>query len=227
MADPITFRVCPISLITKPSSFVLEPDGAAPSLGAAAAQIVKCIWLPRRDEAYFVVRKYIDDVIHFYHVIHAPSIPGLVDAIYDGLEQGRRAEVGPLVLLLSIFSSAMFAWMPYDGRCLYANSAEANSQTTAWLKAALDVVDHAHRMAHVSLEFAQAIIVLFFVVASLEGVSSRARCLLAQAIAMGRELVLHTIDGPSNPASSDPAQANGARTEIGRRVWWYLAASDW
>lgn len=226
MADPITFRTCPIRLITKPSSFVLAPDASPGSLGANG--VVKCIWLPRREEAHGLLQKYISDVSHFHHIIHKPSLPGLIDDVYNGLDQGNGVNLGALALLLSMCASTTYAWTTHDdARGLYANAAEANSYTTAWLKAALDVVDYAQRTAHVSLECTQGMIILFFVLCSLEGVSSRARALVAQSIAMGRELALHCIDDPSNSAASDPAQMNTIKTEIGRRVWWYLAASDW
>ncbi|KND92531.1 hypothetical protein TOPH_02611 [Tolypocladium ophioglossoides CBS 100239] len=226
VADPITFRTCPIRLITKPSSFVFDPDASPGSLGAS--EVIKCIWLPRREEAHDLLQKYTSDVSHFHHIIHAPSLPGLIDAVYNGLDQGNGVDLGALALLLSICTSTTYAWTVHDdARGLYANAAEANSQTTAWLKAALDVVDYAQRTAHVSLECTQGMIILFFVLCSLEGVSSRARALVAQSIAMGRELALHCIDYPNNAAASDPAQMNTIKTEIGRRVWWYLAASDW
>lgn len=77
------------------------------------------------------------------------------------------------------------------------------------------------------LECIQGIIVLFFVLCSLGGVSSRARCLVAQSITMARELALHSIDYPGNSSAANSVRTNIVRTEIGRRVWWYLAATDW
>ncbi|KAL3963749.1 hypothetical protein ACCO45_000753 [Purpureocillium lilacinum] len=226
VADPITFRTCPIRLISKPSSFIVESDGSPAALGTT--EVVKCIWLPRRDEAQILVQKYVSDVSHFHHIIHYPTLPRLIDDIYDGIERDSRFDVGGILLLLSICTCTTYAWTPYDdARALYASAAEANCQTTGWLKAALDVVDHVQRTAHTSLECAQGMILIFFVLCSLEGVSTRARSLVAQSIAMGRELSLHLIDYPNNSPSSDPQQMHSIKTEMGRRVWWYLAASDW
>ncbi|KJZ78857.1 hypothetical protein HIM_01630 [Hirsutella minnesotensis 3608] len=223
VADPITFRTCPIRLITKPSSFVAEPS-AGPSSPAVASQVVRCIWIPRREEAHVLEQKYISDVGHLHHILHAPSLTGLIDSMYDCLEQGGEINLGTLLLLLSICTSATYSWTTHDdSRCLFVNAAEANSQMTGWLKAALDVVDHAHRITHVSMEATQAMIILFYALCGVEGVSSRARTLVAQSIAMGRELALHSIDYPKDSAS----QMDSVKAEIGRRVWWYLAASDW
>ncbi|UNI16204.1 hypothetical protein JDV02_002664 [Purpureocillium takamizusanense] len=226
VADPITFRTCPIRLISKPSSFIVESDGSPAALGTT--EVVKCIWLPRRDEAQILVQKYVSDVSHFHHIIHFPTLPRLIDDIYDGIERDSRVDVGGILLLLSICTCTTYAWTPYDdARALYASAAEANCQTTGWLKAGLDVVDHVQRTAHTSLECAQGMILIFFVLCSLEGVSTRARSLVSQSIAMGRELSLHLIDFPNNSPASDPQQMHSIKTEMGRRVWWYLAASDW
>ncbi|KID90675.1 Fungal transcriptional regulatory protein [Metarhizium guizhouense ARSEF 977] len=226
VADPITFRTCPIRLITKPSGFIFEPEAAPGAFGVT--QAIRCIWLPRREEAHILLQKYLSDVSHFHHIIHAPSMGGLIDATYNGLEQGDRVDIGAILLLLSICTTTTYAWTTFDdSRCLFANYVEANSQATSWLKASLDVADHAHRTAHLSVECVQGMIVMFYVLCSLEGVSSRARSLVAKSIAMGRELALHRIDYSSNGSSGEVAGADTVKTEISRRVWWYLTATDW
>jgi hypothetical protein len=39
---------------------------------------------------------------------------------------------------------------------------------------------------------------------------------------LGREQGLHQIDHESNAAA-----ANTLKAEMGRRLWWYLIATDW
>ncbi|KHN97818.1 uncharacterized protein MAM_04207 [Metarhizium album ARSEF 1941] len=174
------------------------------------------------------MQKYLSDVSHFHHIIHAPSMGGLIDATYNGLEQGNRVDIGAILLLLSICASTTYAWTKFDdSRCLFANSAEANSQATSWLKTSLDVADHAHRIAHISVECIQGMIIMFYALCSFEGVSSRARSLVARSIAMGRELALHRIDYSPNGSSGEVAGTDTVKTEISRRVWWFLTATDW
>ncbi len=84
------------------------------------------------------------------------------------------------------------------------------------------MLDIAHRTTRVSIEGIQGIIIASFVLANFEGFSRRARSLCSMAILLARELGLHCLDHPSNANS-----ANSAQAEMGRRVWWYLAASDW
>ncbi|KAK2612841.1 hypothetical protein QQS21_001121 [Conoideocrella luteorostrata] len=226
VADPITFRTCPIRLITKPSGFIFEPDAFPGSFGVT--QAVRCIWLPRREEAQVLMQKYLSDVSHFHHIIHAPSMGALLDAAYNGLQQGDSPELGAILLLLAICTCTTYAWTTFDDhRCLFASSVEANAQATSWLKASLDVADYAHRVAHLSVECVQGMIILFYVLCSLEGVSTRARSLVAKSIAMGRELALHRIDYSSNASSNEDSGTDAIKTEVSRRVWWYLTASDW
>ncbi|PHH73482.1 hypothetical protein CDD83_4722 [Cordyceps sp. RAO-2017] len=229
VVDSVIIRICSIRLITQPSSFVLEPNRTGASSSAAGStQVVKCIWMPRREEFHILGQKYTADLSYLHHVIHSPSLPNMIDTFYDGLDQGTGVDFGMLLLLLAICGSTTYSWTPLDStRCLYASIAEAGSQTTAWLKAALDMVDQVHRMAHASLEGIQGMIILFFVVCNLEGISFRARSLLAQSIAMGRELCLHLIDHSGNSVAKESASMDSVRAEMGRRVWWYLAASDW
>lgn len=56
----------------------------------------------------------------------------------------------------------------------------------------------------------------------MEGVSLRYRSLISTGVLLSRELGLHRIDHESNEANANTIQA-----EVGRRVWWYLIATDW
>ena len=173
------------------------------------------------------MNKYFGDVGYLPPVVHGPTVTTLIEAAYNALEQDMRVDIGSVMLILSLCTSTTFAWTPFDdARGLFANADEANSQSTAWLKASLDLVDYAHRTAHVSLELLQGMVILFFVLCSYESVSSRARTLQAQAVNMGRELGLHCIDYPSSQAAEN-AVMNSTKMEMSRRVWWYLASSDW
>lgn len=189
---------------------------------------LRCIWLPNRDQALVLVQKYVSDVSHFHQIVHLTILPQLVEGIYNDLERNNRFDLGCILLLLSICACTVYAWTPHDDArgLLYTSAADANSQTTAWLKAALDVIDYGRRMAYASLECIQGMIILFNVLCSLEGVSARVRSLIAESTAMGRELSLHCIDLP-NSASSAPLQKNSVKHEMGRRAWWYIVMANW
>jgi hypothetical protein len=148
-----------------------------------------------------------------------------MEKVYDDVDSNASMDIGAMSLLLSICASSTYAWSHQDGgRLLYASTTEARSQASSWLKAALDVMDHAQRTAHTSLECIQGMIILFFVFCNIEGLSQRARALHARAIAMARELSLHRIDALSN---SDVRKMTTTAIESSRRVWWFLVATDW
>lgn len=190
--------------------------------------VVKCIWLPHREEARIIFQKYITDVSYFHHVIHEPSFQSLIDDIYDAIEQKSGIHLGAILLLLSVCASAVYSWTPLDdARCMYASSTEANSQTTFWMKQALDVTNYANRISHMSLECVQGLMILFFTFCHLEGFSQRARSIISSTVLMATELSLHRIDCPNSSGVHESIRISTVRTEVGRRVWWYIVATDW
>ena len=104
---------------------------------------------------------------------------------------------------------------------LFSTAAIANEQTSLWVKASEDVLDTACRSPKVSIEGVQGAIITGLIAAHLDGLH-RYRMLFAIAVALAQDLGLHRIDHQLNSS-----MANAAQAEIGRRVWWYLCASDW
>lgn len=129
-----------------------------------------------------------------------------------------------MILMISIFAAALHSWTLDDCSTLglFTNSAEPQRRSALWVKATEDLIDIAHRSTKISLEGIQGIIIVVFIAASYRGFSRRCWFLMNNALALARELGLHCIDHPSNADS-----ANTAESEVGRRVWWYLVASDW
>ncbi|KAM0264906.1 hypothetical protein ACHAQJ_000422 [Trichoderma viride] len=222
----ITFRTRSIRTITKPSFFVQHPSDS-PTL-TEEITVIKCICLPLREDTHTLLEKFIDDVLHFHHVFHTPSLPSIVDHFYDAVEKDKNVDIGQLMLILAICSGSTHTWTRYDdGKGLFDRAEDANSQTAGWLETALDAIHHAHLAAHASLECIQGIIVVFFMLCSLEGISSRARLLHAQAVAMAQEIGLHSIDSPNTSIRSNLINNSRLQMEVGRRIWWYLVGTDW
>ena len=184
---------------------------------------LRCIWLPEYPEAKILLEKYIRDIDHIHHVVHTPSLPSILDEVYACLSQQGHLNPGSVILLLSIFASSTHCWLQRDcANGLFSASGEANSQAQLWVKATEDILDIAHRTASVSIAGLQGIIIISFVLGNLEGFSRRCRILCSMGILLARELGLHCLDHPSNAKLTNPSEV-----EMGRRVWWYLVASDW
>jgi hypothetical protein len=184
----------------------------------------RCIWLPSIEEARVLLDKYLRDVDHIHHTTHAPTLTRILDEAYASLHQCGQMKSGPTILLLAIFASATHCWVPKDCELgLFTSATQANDQSVLWAKATIDVVDGVYRApCPVTWEGCQGIIIIAFVIGSTEGFSRRCRGLFTIALFIARELRLHRIDHPSNAAN-----ANTIEAEIGRRIWWYLAATDW
>ncbi|KIW29281.1 uncharacterized protein PV07_05106 [Cladophialophora immunda] len=216
--DKIVCRTCPVRQITRTTSYTyLDPP--TPSY---TVEPVKCVWLPRREEAKVFVDKYLRDITYIHHVVHAPSLRKLADGIYHELDQRQPIQPGRVALLLSIVASATFIWTTQDDHNLYRSVDDARNQSASWVIATLDMLDHSRRTTNGSIEDVQALILVSFLVCNMEGTSLRYFELVSRAITTARQLYLHRIDHPSRRPQIDSIQA-----EVGRRVWWYLAALDW
>ncbi|KAF2494682.1 hypothetical protein BU16DRAFT_487866 [Lophium mytilinum] len=214
-SNKIVFRICPMQHIMEAQSYIfLSPTSIEPS---------RCIWLPLYHEAKIILNKFTEDIDGGHHVIHTPSLPSILDELYACLNQQGQVKAGPMILLLSIMASSTHSWVRRDcERGVFSTSAEANKQSPSWIKATEDVIDIAHRSTRVSIEGIQGIIIASFVMGNIEGFSRKCRAMYSMALLLARELGLHCIDHPSMASA-----AKSANAEMGRRVWWYLAASDW
>lgn len=216
-SNKLVFKVCSIKQITGAPMYINQNT----STGHRGSEMSRCIWLPQASEARVLLDKYLQDIDRLHHVVHAPSLPALIDSFYAS--PPSQANSGVVIFLLAIFATATHSWMPSDcERGLFTDPQEAYKQSFMWVTAVEDVLDIAHRSSTITVEGIQGAIISFCVVFNIEGFTRRSRSLWNMALSLSRELNLHGLDHPSNTHL-----ANLAQTEIKRRVWWYLVASDW
>jgi hypothetical protein len=181
----------------------------------------KCIWLPHYPEATFLIEKYLKDLTHVHHVIHFPSIRQVVEDLYHQLASANQnvANLDPekVALVLAMLTSAIHS----------QDLPTANSQAIIFTTSTLSVLAHCKSTGPGSLEEIQAMIILSFVVSHLEGLSRRFWSLHAEAIVTARSLGLHLIDDEHHQLLKSVPPRDSIRAEMGRRVWWYLVATDW
>jgi hypothetical protein len=217
-SNTLVFKNCPIGQIAKAPAYI--------NRSTTSFEPVRCIWLPQYSDAKILVEKYVQGVDHIHHIVYTPSLSALLSRAYACLNVPNSATKygGSFFLLfLGIFASATNSWTPSDcDRGLFSTCAEANAQAPLWVKALEDVLDITHRAMGVSIEGIQGVIIAAFVILSISGYSRRYKALFNMALFLARDAGLHVLDHPSNAGS-----ANLARTEMGRRLWWHLVASDW
>ncbi|KAH8688752.1 hypothetical protein BGW36DRAFT_434046 [Talaromyces proteolyticus] len=221
----ISLRVCSIKYISGSPTYTWPADKSQ-----TVQEPVRCIWLPRHEEAKLLFEKYVRDITYIHHVIHTPTVRGRLDNIYDDLAREQPVPHGYVALLLSIFASTTFAWTSLDTDAhpeLFDNSEDANAQSYLWIRSCLDLLDRSRRCATRSIEDIQAMIIVFFMLVNLEGITVRYSSLVYQAITMARDLGLHRLDHPNHTSSFGRPKRGSVAEEIGRRLWWYLSATDW
>jgi hypothetical protein len=198
----------------------------APTILAHLGKPTTCIWLPTRDEAKELLDYYSMTIGHIQHVIHHPSLPSMISDVYEQIEGAIPLKSGHVVLLLSIIASVTHMWLPNNEtrgeHTLFLSPTQANAQTPLWIRAAQRVLHAAQNAGTAQLEMIQGIIILGCVVCNVEGLSLRYRSLHSTGLLLGRELGLHRMDRDPNTSPNFSIKA-----EMGRRVWWYLAATDW
>ncbi|KAK7182325.1 hypothetical protein DPSP01_002374 [Paraphaeosphaeria sporulosa] len=211
----VGFRICSFQLVAEVEQFVTGSSSSDPSI---------FFWLPEYSEAKILLEKFTRDIEHMYHVALTQDLPVVLERTYISLTQQKQVKSGEMILVFSIFASAMHSWTDEDCRArgLFTTSAEPHRRSALWVKATEDLLDIAHRTTLISLEGIQGIIIVTFVAASYKGFSRRCWFLMNNALALAREIGLHCIDHPSNAD-----RANTAEAEVGRRVWWYLVSTDW
>jgi hypothetical protein len=218
LSNKLVFKNCPIAQITDAPAYINH--------STTSFEPLRCIWLPQYSEAKILLEKYVQDIDHFHHVVHTPSLPDMLSRAYTCLSvpgSVTKPAGGLIFLFLGIFACATNSWTHLDcDRGLFSACAEANAQAPLWVKALEDVLDIAHRTMGVSMEGIQGVSIAAFVVLNISGFSRRCKALFNMALLLARDAGVHVLDHPSNADS-----ANLARTEIGRRLWWYLVASDW
>lgn len=209
----LLLRTCSYEHIAKAQQYVVS-DGH---------RLSRCIWLPRRSEAQILLEKFTSIAHHLPSVTRTTSLPSILEQVYADLDQHREGRPSQIVLLLSIFAAATYAWTESDASLgLFPTPAEANEQTTHWVKVTEDVIHMSHRpVLNWSIEIVQGIIIVGFLVAHVDSLQ-KSQVLLNIAIFFAQELGLHRIDHPANGAMATSAEA-----EIGRRIWWYICSSDW
>ncbi|KAJ5090819.1 hypothetical protein N7532_009503 [Penicillium argentinense] len=187
----------------------------------------RCCWLPLHEESRQIVDKYLTDITHLHHVVHAPSVRAAVDDIYSCLDRKDPIKLGYAALLLAIISSTTFFWTERDiDRPLFSSVEEANEQTPKWLRRTLELLEYSRRAGADSIEDVQASIIIGYLICNIVGITSQAHFWFGSATSIARQLSLHRIDHPEN-GDLDVPKPESVEAEVARRVWWNLVGTDW
>lgn len=147
----------------------------------------------------------------------------MIGDVYTQIRQGHRIDLGSAALILSLCAASAFFWdEDFPSRVNFLSEGIAATQSLVWRSAAWDLLDQAQRAASNSLEAIQARLILADLLYNNEGTTSRYRYVQSCARAAAYELKLHLIDLPGNSSTDTPVLR-----EMKRRLWWYVASTDW
>lgn len=204
---------------------ISSAHGMAQTQASYGSQDSRCFFIPRKEEASLLMDHYVINVDPLQHVVYAPHARSLMDSLYSRLEQGLPTIFSHMALVLSIFASSAALITGNVGNLQHLfRTSDPYQASTIWANAALEVLDLSRRTTSGSLEDVQTSIIMGFLLYHMEGFSPRCRFLFTGSVAISRDLCLHKLDAPTNQTSNPP---NSIETEIKRRVWWHIVATDW
>ena len=186
-----------------------------------------CIKLPTRQEALDCFLAFNSSTFGFLPVMHGPTVHSMILNLYSDLESGAeppRAAIAALLTSLAAASDVFSCTNSCDNGDLLSGDHEASTTTTSqWLQSTLSLLHECQiSTAPVCLEEVQARVVLSYVLSNTEGTSPRYRYLHGTCVSLARELGLHVVDANTG-SQSDGKSAK----EVKRRLWWYIASTDW
>lgn len=184
----------------------------------------RCIDMPCREDALALFTEYLDNTdFHIVNLLHYPTVQTMIHDLYTQLRQGEKASLGSAAFVLSFCAASAFFWdqeFPTPFNFLSEENSAAHSRI--WRAAAFDLLDQSQRTATHSLDAIYARLILSDLIYNIEGTSSRFRFIQSGARAAAYEMGLHLLDLPGQ----DTGDTKFSR-EMKRRVWWYLASTDW
>lgn len=180
------------------------------------------VLLPPRSEGQVLTARYINDIQPFYQILHTPYLCSILDNLYSHLHEPDQIPLGDLVLIVSVFAAVVYYWPFLDDFNEAMLSPQLSRGTRFWIDTARMLIGHFTGLNFTSTTFVQALVILSSVVGSLEGPTLEYRSLFNQAVCMAQDMRFHIIDHACTDHTRDQVH-----TEIQRRVWWYLASTDW
>lgn len=187
------------------------------------------IYLPEKSESYRSFEIYHQGFGHYQNIVHAPHYFQLIEDVYHQVTHvSNTTAPRGLALILSILSASSLL-EPLIGKLeevipLLKIRLEVCAR---YIRSSMDCLEqHRRRMDH-TIENVQAMLILQFTINHIEAFSPRYRTLLTEAVMVAQHLGLHQVDSRSNREAQTHEVEDVVSREIKRRVWWYLAATDW
>ncbi|KAL4804721.1 hypothetical protein BDV18DRAFT_161811 [Aspergillus unguis] len=158
-----------------------------------------------------------------FGVLHIPTTRALIQQIYLSHSEIDLASVA---LVYSLFAGAALKWTMGLLQTLHATQEDAKTASSTYIRMALAIIDQRDSIP-ASTTMLQAISTLSFVLSHADGASQTVHTLRAHLLAMARTMNIHRLDTAKRREERRLNGCSVVETEVLRRIWWHLVASDW
>ncbi|THZ50651.1 hypothetical protein D6C90_02405 [Aureobasidium pullulans] len=191
-------------------------------ISVSGSRVIRRICLPEQKQAHVLFKTYASSIGSWYHIYHRHTVEALLDKVYHQIASGQRPNLAHVALLLSMFAGGAY-FQAFAAETLFADPKEANQLALSWTHNTLDILDHVERASMpTSIEQLQATIIMSLMIQNFEGLSKKYWLLQSTSITLARDLSIHFLDHPARARSK-----NVIENEVKRRIWCFLATTDW
>ncbi|KAB8349505.1 hypothetical protein FH972_023531 [Carpinus fangiana] len=187
-------------------------------------------FLPTFREGHLLLEDYIEFIEHSQRLVHISNTRTDLVTMYEALEAGEQVPPARVALFLGIFANSAARATSVAVNTSPFTSDESKGLAVLWQRVSMDILDKLvrTRSSEMTMEQLQATLILSHPCNYLEGLSVSFRHLMMSALNIAREMGLHRIDSPAAIAARRHAPVEVlVTTELQRRLWWHIVASEW
>lgn len=195
----------------------IVPTGPHPSLSYSEIAMT----LPCKATAELLFNHYAKNLNWVYHIIHVPTTHQQLLGIYESLEACRKPIGSHLALVTAILAVAVY----FRSKLLETTTVREHEKgsCTKWSLLAQRALSEANHFTSPSLESLQATIIMTQFLPNY-GQNTSFTATLTHTAHM---LQLHRVDSVRNRKLREETGYDAVELEVKRRIWWYIAGTDW
>lgn len=177
--------------------------------------------LPSKATAELLFNHYANNLNWVYHIIHVPTTRQQLLGIYASLEACRKPTSSHLALVATTLAVAVY----FRSKLLEtaAVSEQEKGSCMKWSLLAQRALSEANHLTSPSLESLQATIIMTQFLPNY-GQNTSFTATLTHTAHM---LQLHKVDSVRNRKLREETGYDAVELEVKRRIWWYIAGTDW
>jgi hypothetical protein len=152
-----------------------------------------------------------------------------MEQTYQNIQtEGQEPDIANVLLMLTVFAGAALAWTPELLEKLGVSSPEdENLANKAYVDLALAILENSQSPLPASTTSFPAIETLAHIATYTYGYHAKVVLLRTRARLMARELGVHRLDAVDSREERMLKGENLIETEVLRRAWWSMVATDW